>query len=148
MQLPSTGSDPLSFKDGMLVMPLGSGYVPIDQQDPYAAQYNLAYENQRNEFNQLLKDVFKKTVIIWSLDKTWSKEGDCIVAVFCSKIIKKSSMDTSSAHTEASKVGSIKPTFFDSELQTKEDVLFDEFVQAMEIINQEQQVEKSDDIAD
>jgi hypothetical protein len=139
MEMPNstgpTGGDPFVFKDNMMIFPTASQMVPVENQEPHARQYCLAIENQLEEFNELLRQVFTKKALIWHLDKNWDKEGNCNVVAFYSLVVKKP-IETGS--TEVVKVGSIKSEIFTEKhlknYQEKEDKLFDEFIKGMDRI--------------
>ena len=139
MEMPNTsgptGGDPFVFKDNMMIFPNASQMIPIENQEPHAKQYCLAIENQKEDFNELLRLVFTKKALIWHLDKNWDKEGNCNVVAFYSLIVKKS-METGSM--DIVKVGTVKTEVFSEKhlknYQEKEDKLFDEFVKGMDKI--------------
>lgn len=138
MQIPNMGpapKDPFVFKDGAMTMPMGGApSIPVDQQDPCMEQFNLGYEAHKEAINELLKKAFRKEVILWSMDKNWTKDGDCVIVVFYSNIIK----GKKSPSNDEMKVGVVTPTVLrDEKLAQKEDKLFDEFVKAMEDIKSE-----------
>jgi hypothetical protein len=131
MQIPSvtkSGNEPFVFKNGTLTMPTPGQFIPPEQQDPNAGFYNLAIENDREEFSGLLKKGFDKKILIWHLDYNWNKDGDCLVVVFYSTILPKS---TKSSDADAVSVGVITPQVFNPEVNAKEERLFDEFVKLM-----------------
>jgi hypothetical protein len=97
MEIPGTNSanpDPYMLKDGKVRMSIGSDLIPADRQIPKVAQFCLGVKDHVDELNKLFSKCFAKEVIIWNLDKNWSKEGDYMVAVFYSEILdKKESKD-------------------------------------------------------
>jgi hypothetical protein len=139
MQMPNDSlgvgsNDPFHFKDSMMIMPNGTQFIPVERQEPHARQFCLAYQNQREEFEELLGKVFAKKALIWSLDKNWSKEGDCIVAVFYSNILPKIPPTGSS---EITHIGTVKKEVV-TKIEEKEDQLFEEFLKTVKHMKSEE----------
>lgn len=125
---PITGH-PFIINDGMLQMPVAAQKIPIEKQIPLANQYNLAHSTDRMEFNDLLQRSFNKKSIIWSIDKAWTKDGDCVVAVFYSDIREDTEPKEDPEVVTSAK---INPLVFDKETEDKADALFKEFEKCMD----------------
>lgn len=149
MKMPSNQrpqQDPFIFDNDKMVLPQEAmGLVPADQQEPHVDQFCLGHLQDKQNLNDLLKRVFQKKALIWSLEKSWTKEGDCMVAVFYSNIITKEKRNSlTSGSTDVHTVGNISPEVVREKIVEKEDKLFNEFIEyTKELRNSE--IEMSDE---
>jgi len=137
----SSGPDPFIFKDEKMIIPTGAQMVPVENQEPHAKQYCLSHPREQGEFDALLARVFEKRAIIWSMEKNWTKEGDCMIAVFYSNIVKKKTQETGSYETFS--VGEISPEICEKSSK-KEDELFEEFAKFAESMAEEEKDNEED----
>jgi len=113
------------LEDGMLKLPVGDDIISPDRQVPHARQFCLCHEKDKVELDDLLQKAFKRTVLIWMIDRSWSKDGDMNVAVFYSDIKEKEKKEEK------------KIVIKDKNIQEKEDNMFKEFIKSMEVLKEE-----------
>lgn len=137
MQIPNTthsGNEPFLFKNGTLVMPQTNPNVPVEHQRPKVKVFCVSDEDMAQELTELMEQCFRKKCIIWHMEHNWDKTGTCNVLVFYSEIVKPDK-PVDPVNAESKTVGSISPKVVD--IQSKEDKLFDTFMETLDFLKEE-----------